>query len=1008
MTASFNRPVVCPTFIGRTHDLAALRLLVEGVKDAESKQGHAAIVSGEAGIGKSRLVTEAKTYAANQGFLLLQGNCFQTDNSFPYAPLRDLLRTYLTNSIEDNIDLEPYVHDLSKLLPDLPLLLPHLVVLASKEATSDPEQEKRRIFTTLTHFFIHETMRQRVVCVIEDLHWCDDGTLEFLFSLIRRCSQQPIFFLFTYRSDEVQPALRHFLAQLNRERLSQEFPLSHLSRDNISSMLQVIFDLPRPVQADALDAIYTLTEGNPFFVEETLKSLVTKGEIFYVDGTWQRKPLQELSIPQSVQDAVQQRTDHLSPSAKQVLTFASVAGRRFDFVLLQQVMHCDEEQLLVFIKELIAAQLVIEESAERFAFRHALTRQAIYANLLARERRALHRIMAETIEQLHGSSLQDVQVADLAYHFYKAGVWIKAVEYGQRAGEKALALYAPRSAIEHLSRALDAAQRQATVSTTKLYLMRGKAYDTLGEFEHARSDYERALESTRATKDGIIELQCLMDIGSLWAGRDYTQAGVWFQRALDLAQTLNEPALHAHSLNHVGNWLVNIGQPQEGLEEHRAALEIFERQQDIHGTAETLDLMGMGNALYGDIVNSVRLYERAIALLRIVANNKILSSSLTTCAASESPAFTETTFSTLTTRDICIQQLTEALQLARQGDWSAGQAFAEMDRGWTHIGFGEFGEALAHLQHALDITTEIEHQQWLAGTHCALTQLYFKLLQPDMAIQHAKQGMALARQLGSLWWSHNIATSCALSHILKNEFSQAEAVLSAALPREEQPRHLAARRVIWAWGRLALAQKEPEVALRIAEQLLASAPYAADVPPAQPIPHLLTLKGEALIMLQRFDEAAQALQHAKRGAQERQDPSLLWNIHCVVGHLEQLLKHEDVAQREFSTAREIIMSLATSVDDEALRTHFLQAALKSLPKEKTPSPRRAEAERFGGLTERERSIVVLITQGKSNRRIADELIVSERTVETHVSNIFFKLGFSSRTQIAAWAVEKGL
>ena len=98
------------------------------------------------------------------------------------------------------------------------------------------------------------------------------------------------------------------------------------------------------------------------------------------------------------------------------------------------------------------------------------------------------------------------------------------------------------------------------------------------------------------------------------------------------------------------------------------------------------------------------------------------------------------------------------------------------------------------------------------------------------------------------------------------------------------------------------------------------------------------VSGEALIMLQRFDEASQALQDAKRGAQERQEPSLLWNIHCLAGHLEQFLKHEDVAQCEFSTAREIIGSLATSIDDEALRTHFLQATLKLLPKGKSLSP----------------------------------------------------------------------
>src|SRR5947209_12755468 len=126
MVVSFNRPVVCPTLIGRMDDLAALHLLVEGVK---SRQGHAALISGEAGIGKSRLVTEVKTYAEQQGFLLLQGNCFQADSTFPYAPLRDLLLMHLTNHSnhsEATIGLEPYVHDLAQLLPNLPLLLPLL------------------------------------------------------------------------------------------------------------------------------------------------------------------------------------------------------------------------------------------------------------------------------------------------------------------------------------------------------------------------------------------------------------------------------------------------------------------------------------------------------------------------------------------------------------------------------------------------------------------------------------------------------------------------------------------------------------------------------------------------------------------------------------------------------------------------------------------------------------------------------------------------------------------
>ena len=255
--------------------------------------------------------------------------------------------------------------------------------------------------------------------IIEDLHWCDDTSLEFLHYLARHSTDHPLLLLMTYRSDEIRPALASWLAQLDRERLAHEYLLSSLSRNDVDAMLQAIFDLQRRVPSETLNALYELTEGNPFFIEEILKSLITAGGIFYMDENWEHKPLSELHIPRSIQDAVQQRTDQLSKDARHVLTLAAVAGRRFDFVLLQQLTHHDEQQLLILMKELIAAQLVIEESAEHFAFRHALTRQAVYAELLARERKALHLTIAETIESFYTSTL-DTYIADLSYHFYEA------------------------------------------------------------------------------------------------------------------------------------------------------------------------------------------------------------------------------------------------------------------------------------------------------------------------------------------------------------------------------------------------------------------------------------------------------------------------------------------------------------------------------------------------------------------------------------------------------------
>jgi predicted ATPase len=219
-----------------------------------------------------------------------------------------------------------------------------------------------------------------------------------------------------------------------------------------------------------------------------------------VNGRWERKLFNEMRIPRSVQDAVQQRADQLSQDARRVLILAAVAGRRFDFALLQALTKHDEDQLLKLIKELMAAQLVVEESEEEFAFRHALTRQAIYADLLVRERKTLHRTVAETMERLYSPTL-DAHLADLAAHFYEAGAWEKALEYGQRAGEQAQALYAPQAATLHFTRALDAASHVSLTPPESLYRARGLAYETLGEFERARADHETALQMAHLAGD---------------------------------------------------------------------------------------------------------------------------------------------------------------------------------------------------------------------------------------------------------------------------------------------------------------------------------------------------------------------------------------------------------------------------------------------------------------------------------------------------------------------------
>ncbi|MBV9230363.1 MAG: tetratricopeptide repeat protein, partial [Chloroflexi bacterium] len=920
----------------------------------------------------------------------------------------DLFRAYFAHwtptSLPDS--MHGFAATLSRLLPELALLFPDLATLPTPP-TMEPEEEKRRLFAAVTHFVTEQAARSPLLLEVEDLHWCDDLSLDLLLHLARRCRQVQLLLLVTYRSDELQPVLRQWLAMLDREHLAQEMVLERLSRTEVAAMLASMLKTQQGADADLLDTLYTRSEGNPFFVEELLKSLMTTGGLVRVDGTWKRTGA-HAPVPRSVQEAVQQRTMYLSADAKRLVTLAAVAGRRFNITLLHEMMRCDEGQFLALLKEVMAAQLVVEEAVDQFAFRHALTQQAISAELLLLERQALHRSLTETIERLSTSSpaVRERFLEDLAYHSFEAGMWGQALTYQLEAGEKALSLYAQQAAIEHFTRAEDAARHLSQIPPLRLYLARGQALETLGDFERARSDYEQALKTARDVQDRSMEWQSMIAIGFLWTGHDYERAGTWFRQALALSEQLADPILHAHSLNRFGNWLMNTGRYQEALEVHRQALRLLEAQADKVGMADTLELIAGVSLFMGDTSGATKeFFDRAIELFRSLGDRQKLSFNLAVRARNSGSEMIDSNFSALLTQDEGTQDAEEALRLARQANSPSGQAFAEMAAAWAQSSFGAFGSALAHAREALRIATSIEHQEWATGANGGLGQLYLLMLEPDRAVTSLEIGVAGAQQLGSMIWIGYLAPYLALAYMMRREFPRAAATLETIILRDQEPKNLFERRAARVWGELALAQGEATRALAIAEQLLTSVP--GDARP-QPIPHLLALKGEALLALQRLEEAAEALEQAKMGAQLRQAPSLLWRIQRSLGRAYQLLQRPERAQQEFTAARHVIQELATTIDESSLREQFLHTALDLVPQEKPLPPREAARQAFGGLTPREREVAALVAQGKTSREIADLLVVSERTAEVHVSNILGKLGFTSRAQIAAWAVEKGL
>ncbi len=706
-----DKSVICPVFIGRENDLQLLDRLIMQSGD---KSGQIALISGEAGIGKSRLVKETKA-RVSKGALILEGHCFQTESALPYAPILDLFRTFFAINSGEEIAraLGLFAPELVKLIPELIGHLPNL----SSNPNLDPKQEKRRLFQALVQTLTEFAQSQPLVIIIEDLHWSDSTSLEFLLLLARRISSQPILLIVTYRSEETTPELTHFLAELDRERLGAEFELKRMSPMEVDAMLRAILDLKTPISKELLETIFPLTEGNPFFIEEILKALIVNGDIFYADGTWDRKEINPLQIPRTIQDAVQRRTQQLDEHTLQALTLAAVMGRRFDFRLLQELLEVNEEELTAMLKRLVKAQLVVEESVDQYSFRHALTREAVYTSLMLRERQEMHRKIGEAIEKLHEADLNP-HLADLSYHFYTGGVWQKALEYSRQAGDQAHELYAQREAIVYYSRALVSARQLKMIIEPELLRARGNAYEILGDFRSALDDFEQALQIAREHQDGKAEWQTLINLGFLWAGRDYQEAGVYYQRASEIARKLEDSVLLGHSLNRLGNWYVNVGKPGQALQIHHEALELFENRENKKGIAETHDLLGMANFIHGDLVKSELHYTQAVQLFRELNYREGLASTLPSMILNGAHFQSGMAVLAQTDRRQILPLGEEALKIAREIGWRSAEAYALI---CLSMYFGVTGNYARAFEFAKPVFPSLRKLNIVSGLHAPNT-----------------------------------------------------------------------------------------------------------------------------------------------------------------------------------------------------------------------------------------------------------------------------------------------
>ncbi len=1000
-----EQSVVCPVLIGRD---APLSTVLHTLDRALAAHGSTLLVSGEAGIGKSRLVRAMVERARALGFVTLAGACFEADRAQPYAPVLDLVRVLAATSSPALAAhyFAPAGAELVTLFPELRSIYPD-----SPRQALDPEEDRRRLFHSFTEAIVALGKTQPLLLVIEDVHWSDDATLDLVLHLARRIGSQAIALILTFRSDEVGPRLARLLADFDRARCASEVGLRPLAAREVSAMLQAIF-VSQTFAPSFVEGLHGLTEGNPFFVEEMLKSLLVSGDLVRAEGAWRARPIEHVRMPRTAIEAVVRRLSGLSDAARRVASVAAVAGRRFDFGLLQALTQHDDAELLALIKELVDAQLVVEETAERFAFRHALTRETMLTQLLARERVALHRAIATALEQQHDARSHDADEA-LAYHTFEAGAWESARRYALLAAAHASTLSAPREALLQYERAVTATENAGQRPDPALLMARGRAHETLGGFPQANDDFTAALSAARDAGDRRNEWAALHALGMLWAARDYERAGTYRRDALEIARGIGDPTLIAHSLNRVGNWYVNREDPQSGIPYHDEALAIFERANDARGVAESVDLLAMSHHIAGTQSTAVRLYERAIVLFESLEDRRGLANALAVLSvcgpsqhASPGPALASKHSDDLLTNERAVRRATEI-------GWRAGESFSRLLLADCLAWRGEYERALRLARESLAIAEEIEHLEWQCGARRVLGFIALDLCAPADALAQLDAAHGIARRLGSATWIRWTGAPLAIALSRAGQRDRASAVLDAvdgdgsvaalassterAIPPNGDRRTLGERYLAIARAEIALDGGAPDEALSIIRDR-----DAVDTPRAA------LLRARALAATERWSDASAWLDAARRGAAMQEARPLLWRIDAAHGAVYLGERRRLEARRAFDAARATAAELVAGLDEPALVATFRAQLDVTAP----PPPRRTAGQAakaaHGGLTRRERDAAALIAQGKSNRAIARALGIGERTVEGYVAAALSKLGFSSRSQLAVWAAEQGL
>jgi class 3 adenylate cyclase/predicted ATPase len=547
--------------VGREQEVG---LLLERWEQAKDRQGQVILLSGEAGIGKSRLVQVLREHVANEPHVRWECRSSPYYQNTALYPLTDLLQRALQWQQNDGPEqhLEKLEHLLSQYRLALEETVPLFAPLLSLPLPEDrypllqwtPQRQRQKTLEAIVAILLELAEHQPVLFILEDLHWTDPTTLELLSLLVEQVPTTALYTLLTCRP--------HFQPSWHHRSYLTEITVNRLSRNQIARMAQHVSG-GKTLPSEIIEQLVGKTDGVPLFVEEMTKALLESGHLKEVDGHYElTDPLPALAIPATLQDSLMARLDRLV-TAKAVAQYASVIGRQFSYELLQAVSQLDEVMLQHELSKLIEAELVYQRGLPpqaMYTFKHALVQDTAYESLLRSTRQQCHAQIATILESRYPETAE-AQPELLAYHYTKSGLHEQAVGYWRKAGQRAVERSAYAEAIGHLPKGLEALKTlpvtpERIQQELGLQISLGSALIATKGYGAPRVEYvyNRARELCSQLKESPLLFPILAGLRRFYSLRGSFQIGQELgEQLLALATRLHHPLLGLEAHFALGN-----------------------------------------------------------------------------------------------------------------------------------------------------------------------------------------------------------------------------------------------------------------------------------------------------------------------------------------------------------------------------------------------------------------------------------------------------------------------